>query len=313
MRLNFWLMVSSFILSFYSTQFTALGASELKYSCNQALAVSVGEKDILEKGALIEIASSYGDTIWESIQQIQPLSSNQEGGLEWDQKKEVIDEIELEVHEKFVANLRSSHFLLGMIDRASKSTQKLGLSQRGADLALVLAVATPMLGVIGDASWTLYSQGDIVSSLGLPTAAAGIGLIFASGYRGVKNRIRGQSLILMALFGDLVIAKLGKRLLEESISIGSEPGEELTRLREQVELWTKRRATRRIIDAAIEWHLKRKLPLDSLANKWAKQPFDFIGQTVSKRVPDEGFQSEPFDIDEGPRINKSKRPDADSK
>ncbi|MBK9037647.1 MAG: hypothetical protein IPL83_00525 [Bdellovibrionales bacterium] len=253
MRLNFFLMVSFVVLICHNSQATAVGASNLKSSCAQKLIVSIGEKSILENGVLDEIASSYADAIWTSIVEIRRTFSVEEGDSDGKQmyavfKDKVTSEINWVVYHEFVANLRSKHFLLGKFDRASKSIQELGLPQWGTDLVLGLAVATPVLAVIG-ASWIFFDQGDLRFAFGLPPVATGIGVVFASGYRRAEDRIHSQSRVLSYRFRDLVTAKLGERLL----SVFPKRLEE-DQLRTNIALWSKNRETQKIMDTIFWWH-----------------------------------------------------------
>lgn len=137
---------------------------------------------------------------------------------------------------------------MGKLDRANNSIQELGLPQWGTDLVLGLAVATPVLAVVG-ASWISFNQGDLRFAFGLPPVAMGIGVIFASGYRAAEDRIHSQSRELSYRFRDLVTAKLGERLL----SVFQKRLEE-DQIRNNIALWSKNRETQKIMDTIFLWH-----------------------------------------------------------
>lgn len=259
MRLNFFVAMFLFTLIFYGPQITAVGASNLEASCAQRLMVSIGEKSILESGVLEEIASSYVEAIWTGIIEIHRKYPHLEAGTEKEQSEqrnkmysafqvEVMEQLKWVVYHEFVANLRSNHFLLGKVDRASSSIQKLGVPQWGADLVLGLAVATPALAVIG-ASWIFFSQGDFGLALSLPPAGTAGGVFFASAYRAAEDRIQIQSEVLSGRFYNLVTEKLGAKLLSVFPK-----GLEEDETQANIALWSKSRQPQKIMDTVFGWY-----------------------------------------------------------
>lgn len=265
MRLKFFLMGSLIVLICHNTQVMAVGASNLKISCAQRLLVPIGDKSVLADGVLEEIASAYVDAIWTSIVDIHNASSGSEEVNRREQaylqfKEKVMNELKWRVHDEFVANLRSKHFLLGRYDRASNVIQEFGVSQLGADLVIGIGLAVPVMLVLR-ASWSFLGQSDLglISGLLLPPAA--IGVLFVSAYRNAETRIQGQSEELSLQFREMVTVKLREKLSLVISSEATDGGE-----REDQAWWgwrSERRDTQGIIED-MYWHLERKKRMDRI-------------------------------------------------
>ncbi|MBK8205094.1 MAG: hypothetical protein IPK68_23315 [Bdellovibrionales bacterium] len=247
MRASFVMMMLLLILIGYDSRASEAAATGSKLSCTQRILLeSIGGKNLRAEGSLEEIASAYADAVLINIKRI----SEDAGEIDHRDKayqsfeKEVLNQLDWRVYHDFVANLRSRNFIFGRMDKLENA-----IHQWGGDLALGLAVATPIVSVIGSGLW-FFHHGDFVLAFSLPPAATAAGAISAILFKSLENQIHRESQDLSVQFKILVGQKLHEKFM---LSLYGESG-----LASSKSSGDSKQSLREIMDNAYKYYFAKK-------------------------------------------------------